>query len=54
MNEDQRSTLIDVYMTKRINEMSTKEIIEAYAEAYAEDLADWLSTWSDDELEGLK
>ena len=50
MNYDQRSTLIDAYVTKRINEMSTKEIIEAYAE----DLTDWLSTWSDDELEGLE
>ena len=50
MNEDQRSALIEAHVSKTIDEMTTREIIEAYAE----DLADWYSTWSDDELEGLK
>lgn len=50
MNEDQRNTLINTYISKTIDEMTTREIIEAYAD----DLFDWLSTWSDDELEGLE
>jgi len=50
MNEDQRSALINTYISKRIDEMTTREIIEAYAD----NLFDWFSTWSDDELEGLE
>lgn len=50
MNEDQRSDLIIAYVTETINEMTLREIIEAYAK----DVFDYLSTWSDDELEGLE
>lgn len=50
MNEDQRSSLIEAHVSKTIAEMTTREIVEAYAE----DLTDWYSTWSDDELESLE
>ena len=50
MNEDQRSALINNHISKTIDEMTTREIIEAYTE----DLFDWYSTWSDDELEELE
>jgi len=50
MNEDQRSALINTYISKTIDEMTTREIIKAYAK----DMFDYLSTWSDDELEDLK
>ena len=50
MNEAQRSALINTYISKTIDEMTTREIIEAYAD----NLFDWLSTWSDAELEELE
>ena len=49
LTEEQRHSIINARVTKVIDNMTTKDIIEAYAE----NLFDWYETWDDNELRDL-
>ena len=49
LTEEQRHSIINARVTKVIDNMTTKDIIEEYAE----NLFDWYETWDDNELRDL-